>query len=166
MPPVRFSTTPNQQRGSGLLEVLISVLILGIGMLGIAAMQTIALRNSQSSMERSQAVVQTYSIMDAMRANRTQALAGNYNTAAATCAAPAAAATLASKDMNQWITSLKATLGVAGDITTCGSVSCAADGQCLITVQWDDQRATDGSATGTGTAAGATTYTVTTRTRL
>ncbi|MFL8092610.1 prepilin-type N-terminal cleavage/methylation domain-containing protein, partial [Xanthomonas vasicola] len=43
--------------GIGLIEVLISVVILGVGMLGIAAMQATALRNSQSSLERSQAVI-------------------------------------------------------------------------------------------------------------
>ena len=75
------------QRGVTLLEVMISVLILGVGILGIAAMQTTALRNSQSSFERSQAVMHSYAIIDAMRANRVAALAGAYNMAMA-CAAP------------------------------------------------------------------------------
>ena len=55
------------QRGAGLLEVLIAVLVMGIGLLGIAALQATALRNAQSSMERSQAVVQAYAILDSMR---------------------------------------------------------------------------------------------------
>ena len=40
-----------------LIEVLVAVLIMGIGLLGIAAMQTVALRNGQSSLERTQAVI-------------------------------------------------------------------------------------------------------------
>ena len=65
---------PHIQRGVGLIEVMVAVLILGVGLLGIAAMQTTALRNSQSSLERSQAVMQTYAILDAMRAKDAEAV--------------------------------------------------------------------------------------------
>lgn len=66
----------NSMAGVGLVEVMISVLVLGVGMLGIAAMQATALRNSQSSLERSQAVIQAYTIFDAMRANLAVATSG------------------------------------------------------------------------------------------
>src|SRR5690606_8210568 len=80
LPPRRGRNT---QAGVGLLEVMISVLILGIGLLGIAAMQATALRNGQSSLERTQAVIQTYAVLDLLRANRTNAIAGYYNTGGA-----------------------------------------------------------------------------------
>src|SRR3546814_14691706 len=67
---------PTAMRGTTRIEVLIAVLVLGIGMLGIASLQATSLRNSQSSLERSQAVIATYAIIDAMRANRNDALAG------------------------------------------------------------------------------------------
>jgi len=60
-------------RGVSLLEVLIAVLILAIGLLGVAALQASALRNSQSSLERSQAVIYTYTILDSMRSNTANA---------------------------------------------------------------------------------------------
>ena len=131
------------QRGITLLEVLISVLILGIGMLGIAAMQTTALRNSQSSFERSQAVMHSYAIIDSMRANRNAALAGQYNIVKA-CSAPSAG-TLAQNDLQSWITSMQT--GMGGGSTTCGSVACDG-GICTVVVYWDDSRATDGEAQG------------------
>ena len=81
-------------RGVGLIEVLIAVLVMAIGLLGIAAMQATALRNSQSSLERSQAVIQSYGILDAMRANLDVARAGTYNTADFVCDPPAAAGSL------------------------------------------------------------------------
>jgi type IV pilus assembly protein PilV len=65
----------------GLIEVLVAVLVLGIGLLGVAAMQATALRNSQSSLERSQGVMHVYTILDAMRANPQAARAGGYNMA-------------------------------------------------------------------------------------
>ena len=58
-----------------MIEVLVAVLVMGIGLLGVAAMQATALRNNQSALERTQATIQTYSILDAMRANRQRASA-------------------------------------------------------------------------------------------
>lgn len=126
-------------RGASLLEVLIAVLILAIGMLGIAAMQATSLRNSQGALERSQAVVQGYAILDAMRANLTDARANQYNMGI-TCEAPASTG-LVTADQNAWITSLKATISASA----CGAVACATN-VCEITVQWDDQRSTGGIA--------------------
>ena len=60
----------HQQVGVTLIEVLVAVLVMAIGLLGIAALQATALRNSQSSLERSQAVVHTYAILDARQPGR------------------------------------------------------------------------------------------------
>ncbi len=121
-----------------MVEVLIAVLILGIGLLGVAALQATALRNSQSAMERSQGVVHAYTILDAMRANVAAARAGDYNMGM-TCAPPGGV-TLAIKDRQQWIRTLKANLGQSA----CGSVNCQADA-CTVSVQWDDSRGSGGS---------------------
>jgi type IV pilus assembly protein PilV len=139
------SSSPRAQRGVSLIEVLIAVLIMGVGLLGIAAMQATALRNSQSALERSQAVIMSYAILDAMRANRDAAIGGAYNTAM-TCAAPTAG-TLAQNDVRQWIISLKEAVRgtdlAAADTTACGSVTCGVGNLCTVTVQWDDSRATN-----------------------
>jgi type IV pilus assembly protein PilV len=128
-----------QSRGTSLIEVLISVLILGIGLLGIASMQAITLRNGQSSMEQSQAVMQTYSILDAMRSNVLLARTNVYNTAR-TCVVPTATATLAQNDIRDWMTNLQTNIGPSA----CGTINCQAN-VCTITVDWDDSRATGGS---------------------
>ena len=75
------------QAGASLLEVLIAVLILAIGLLGIAALQSLTLKNTQSSSERTAAIIQSYAMLDMMRANRDQAIARNYDTGWL-CAAP------------------------------------------------------------------------------
>ena len=121
-------------RGVGLIEVLIAVLILAIGLLGVAALQATALRNSQSSLQRSQGVVHLYSILDAMRANATAARGGGYNMSM-TCAVPAGGS-LIGDDQRNWIQAIQTNLGP----TACGQVSCAAN-VCTITVRWDDSRA-------------------------
>lgn len=144
------------QRGVGLIEVMVAVLILGVGLLGIAAMQATALRNSQSSVERSQAVMQTYAILDAMRANVAVARIGGYDLSAMTCSQPDAG-TLAADDLREWIGSLKATL----NDSACGQINCDSL-SCEISVQWDDSRA-GGNDDATK---GSETHKVTTETRL
>lgn len=128
------------QRGVGMIEVLIAVLVLAIGLLGIAAMQAAALRNSQSSLERSTATVLAYSMFDAMRANANVARLNGYNMGL-TCAVPAGG-DLAANDRSVWLTRVQQALGN----TACGQIQCAAD-QCTVTIQWDDSRGTGGGTT-------------------
>lgn len=118
-----------------MIEVLIAIVILAFGLLGISALQMATLRGSQSSLERSQATVQTYAILDAMRANRDAARIGEYNLTTVTCAAPDPGS-LAMNDLANWIGSLKQTLGESACAkVVCGSV------ECEISVQWNDSRA-------------------------
>ena len=136
-----------RMRGVSLIEVLVSVVVIGIGLLGIAAMQSVALRSGQSSFESSQAVMQTNAILEAMRANANDAT--DYNTGGMVCAVPAATGTLAQNDLRAWFTSLKATIGVgAADTTTCGEIAGCPD-DCVITVRWDDSRAGGNAARST-----------------
>lgn len=133
------------QVGAGLIEVMVAILILGVGLLGIAAMQATALRNSQSSLERSQAVIQTYAVLDAMRANSAVAKIGGYNLSAPTCSPPDAG-DRAATDLHDWIQSLHDTLGEGA----CGQIECGSV-ECNIIVQWNDSRAKDGEQSGSET---------------
>lgn len=120
--------------GVGLIEVMISVLVLGIGLLGIAAMQAVALRNSEGSFERSQGVVNTYSILDAMRANRGDAKVGAYNMGW-TCTVGGSGDRVA-EDKVFWIQTLKNNL----NSTACGRITCQGT-FCTVDVRWDETRA-------------------------
>ncbi len=96
-------------RGFTLFEVLISMLVLSIGLLGIAGMQMLALRGNTSAYLRSEAILRAYDIIDRIRAN--PPASPSYATAMA--AAPAAASVdcaaavcsagdLAAYDLAQW----------------------------------------------------------------
>lgn len=136
-PLARFRPV-SRQRGVGLIEVLIAVLVLAIGLLGIAALQATALRNGQSSFERSQAVIQTYAILDRMRANVAEARIGTYDIPK-TCTVPTAG-TLAATDLHDWISNIHGSLGS----TACGSIACTGI-QCTVTIWWNDSRAGGGT---------------------
>jgi len=64
-----FSAAQRRQRGISLIEVLITLIVVAIGLLGIASLQTISLRTAQVSYQRTQAVNLAYEIMDVARAN-------------------------------------------------------------------------------------------------
>jgi type IV pilus assembly protein PilV len=56
--------------GFSLIEVLIAMVILAVGLLGLAALQASSLKNNQTAYYRSQATQMVYDIADRMRANR------------------------------------------------------------------------------------------------
>ena len=84
-----------------------------------------------------QAVMQTGSILEAMRANP-----GVDYTMAKQCNVPSAGASLLANDQREWMRALKNTIGSgeATDTTTCGQIACNA-GVCTVTVFWNDIRA-------------------------
>lgn len=147
------------QRGVGLIEVLIAVLVVSIGFLGVAALQAMALSTNNSAMARSMATVAAYSIVDAMRIDRAAANAGSYNTTVTGNNCPAASGTLASTQLNFWCQHLASSLGPVASTT--GTVSCASAGGgsgsggsgtsagtvCTVTVTFDDSRSGVGGST-------------------
>ncbi|MGY4516674.1 type IV pilus modification protein PilV [Lysobacter sp. HA18] len=126
-----------KQRGSSLLEVLIAVLILAIGMLGMAALQVVTLSNTGSASQRSTAVIQSYAMFDLMRANLGAARSGQYDTGWL-CQAPATG-TRISNDVNAWIGQLQSAMGD----TACGRITCGTN-TCTVGVRWDDSRGSGG----------------------
>ena len=66
------------QIGASLVEVMISLLILSMGLLGMAALQGLGTQYGAEAYFRSQAVVQAYDMIDRMRANPTAVVKGRY----------------------------------------------------------------------------------------
>lgn len=117
------------QRGTTLIETLVALVVLSVGLLGIAALQMTSLRNNRGAHLRSQAQVMAYDITDRMRANRTDALANAY--VIALTATPTGAG-LVLTDLQQWKNTLAAALP-GGD----GAIE--RDGDMFrITIQWTD----------------------------
>jgi type IV pilus assembly protein PilV len=129
------------RQGVGLIEVLVSVLVVSVGLLGAAAMQAASLRNNQGSYDHAQSTVATQAILDAMRSNPAGVTAGSYNTVGFVCTAPTTS-NLATRDLARWITGMQATMGPSA----CGSVTCNGAGECVVRVRWDDSRSSGGSA--------------------
>ena len=130
------------QKGFTLLEVLIAVLVLAIGLLGLAGLQATSLRVNQSASMRSQATNLAYDIADRIRANRDAALAGTYDNQSLATTPPACAVitlngTLAQQDIAFWRNAIACTLplstgSIIRDTTNTNTFT--------IIIQWDDTR--------------------------
>lgn len=146
----------HSQSGSSLIEVLASMTILAVGILGINAMQTSTLKSNQNSYMRTQAVYLAQDIVERARSNAQGIATGGYNdpapvvTAACQTSAGCTSAQMAANDVAQWETAVAAALpsgaGVvcldaSPDDGTPAAPACSDTG-ALYTVKiwWDDNR--------------------------
>jgi len=123
-------------QGLTLVEILIALLVLSIGLLGLAGLQTMSLKFNTSAYYRTQATALAYDFADRMRANRQAALAGGYNVALQdpppACGAAVLAATVAEEDIAAWRDALACRIPQStGEVILNGN-------EVTITVQWAD----------------------------
>ena len=144
----------NNSAGFTLIEVLISIVVLAVGLLGLAGLQSTSLRNNLSAYNRSQATLLAYDLADRMRAN----IAGKATytsilpdaaTAKTNClptnmpASGCSPTEMAENDLFEWNRNLVATsvlhLGLplgAGTIVETNPST----GVYTINITWDDDR--------------------------
>ena len=71
-----LSLSRQRQKGFSLVEVLVSVVIMSVGILGVAGLQVLSLQQNRSSLFRSEALMLGGDLLDRMRANSLQSYAG------------------------------------------------------------------------------------------
>ncbi|MDP2030641.1 MAG: type IV pilus modification protein PilV [Thiobacillus sp.] len=138
-----------KQSGFTLLEVLVAMLVLTIGLLGLAGLMASSMRNNLSASHRTQATWMAADIIDRMRANRASAIAGTYATALGTpvaCTVAAPAGTVPVQDIAAWKSQLSCVLPT-GD----GSIAVTNAARATVVIRWNDSRGSQGSATQTFT---------------
>ncbi len=153
MKPIQF---PNQ-KGLSLMESMIALVVLSVGLLGIAGMQLSALKASNSANYRAIASIKASELADRMRANLGGVYEGNYLTNATwDCSAPPTScmgvsssfscttAQMAAFDLYQascvnGITDLlpNGTLSITcTDADTGDSDPCSVGSETIITISW------------------------------
>ena len=146
------------QTGFTLLEVLIAMLLLAIGLLGLAALQTTNIRNNLAAYNHGQATQLLYDMSDRMRANTTQhpwdatniTVVSLYNiansnnhgtyTTACTTATGCTRAQLAVNDLIEWDNTIAATLPMGRGSITPSSNPVTDSTIFTLTITWDDDR--------------------------
>jgi len=140
----------SSQTGFTLLEVLVAVVVLSIGLLGLAGLQASGLAQNNTAYQRTQATLLAYDMLDRMRANYDGVRLGYYNSVAAGSATDPGCITqgctvqqLATYDNYSWGIRLTQALP-SGYGTVLGN---GLNSTFTITVMWDQDRT---GATGRG----------------
>jgi len=142
----------SNNNGFTLIEVLIAMVVLALGLLGLAGLQATSLKQNQSANFRSQATLLAYDLADKMRANLSQSAAYiaalPNGTANANCipnppsTTGCTAAQMAANDVAVWQTSVKTLLpsGVGSMALNNNGTATIVDDIFTITINWDDNR--------------------------
>lgn len=122
------------QAGVTLVEILVTVVLISVGLLGIAALQMASLRGNQEAHVRAQASVLAADILDRMRANSLAFRAGEYD---ASYNGTGTTGTRAGGDLTSWQGAIDRTLtgsasDAAGRIQRNGNVA-------TVTVRWSER---------------------------
>ncbi len=129
-------------RGFTLLEVLVAILVLSVGLLGLAGLQAYGTRHNNSAYLRTQANQQLYDMVDRMRANLGGADNGNYdampvigaNLSMDCTAVACTSAQMATYDMEVWEKANRELLpSGTGNIVNNG------DGTFTVSVSWSEE---------------------------
>ena len=126
---------PQRQNGATLIEVLIAVVVLSIGLLGLAGLQVTSVQSNHSAYQRSQATLLAYDLAERMRANRSAALGNDYLVDFPTSASNhSVTGSQAAKDKAEWLNSLALKLPEGtGKVEKNGTL-------VTIHVRWNDNR--------------------------
>ena len=138
-------TIKQYQKGFTLIEVLISMLVLSIGLLGLAALQIASVKANHSAQYRTEATLATYDLIDRMRVNREAANTNGYDIVVGQTPPTGS---LSGTDLTAWKAALASALP-SGDgevMTTVTGVGAAATTVVEVTVQWDDSRGDAGTS--------------------
>ncbi len=152
--------------GFALIEVLVAVIVLAIGLLGLAGLHASGLRDNHGAFVRTQATYAVNDLADRMRANRATAIAGAYEVAAAPaaptfdCIANFTGTTtvglcnpteMATADLVAWYTFLGNAIPGGNATIACLPVGCGANAIHTITVTWTGNQSVGNAALGAQT---------------
>lgn len=123
-------------RGTSLIEVLVSLVVLSIGLLGLAMLQVKSMKINTEAFQNTQATLLASDIIERIRTNRS----GNYATATKpssrpTCTTGCNANELAQQELFDWYESMASFLGP----TASGGITKLSATQYSIIMSWYEQ---------------------------
>lgn len=127
-----------KEKGFSMIELLVAVVISAIGLLGIAAMQTMSIKNVNNTQFRTLATIYAYDMAERMRSNK--ASAPQYVGADTSSGMPCSGCSgIATADVAAWKTSITQNSNVGGLPEGVGTVSLNGD-VYSIAITWEEQQ--------------------------
>lgn len=145
--------TLKNNNGFSLIEVLVTVIILTVGFLGLAAVQLLGSKNISHSNNRTLATLYVNDMAERMRANRIGLGQGHYNGLTTTdtedpsCNNFCIPSDMASRDVYEWGQQLSTTPVLGGLPEGKGAISFA-QGIHTISITWQETSVVDGETIG------------------
>jgi type IV pilus assembly protein PilV len=124
--------------GMTLVEVLVTLVLVSVGLLGVAALQLTSLKSNQEAYVRSQASALAGDILDRIRANPQAFRAGAYTVP---LNGTGAAGTTAGRDLSAWQAEINRLLP-GGDANAAGAIAPVDPANpriVTITIQWSER---------------------------
>jgi len=140
------------QRGMTLIEILVAIVVLSIGLLGMAGLQLKGMQVNQGSAYRWQAAMLAEDIADQMRADRANALASAYTVTLPGAPSGAGGAGTA-QAIADWAARVQGLLPSGTAVITNPVPVPGTNNQSIsITVNWVDKRAQTGAGVSSASA--------------
>lgn len=151
MTMTNLSQTPVNQRGVGMIEVLVTVIIMAVGLMGLASLQMHNLKSVNGTEQRTLATLMAYDLAERIRSNKGAGLAAYRAEGAigAVACSDCSLAQIAQDDLHNW----QAELTASGLNEAVGRVTFDAAGHLEIKISWDqaDKYAATSNADGVDT---------------
>ena len=153
------------QRGTSMVEVLVTLVVIAFGLLGMAGLQMRLQVSEVESYQRSQALLLLGDMANRIAVNRTAAVAGAYAVAAASplgagMSCPGGTSTPAQRDLKEWCEALQGAgelLGSNNAGAMVGGRGCVENvgGDIMVTVAWQGMTPISAPPASIGCGAGA-----------
>jgi type IV pilus assembly protein PilV len=126
-----------RQQGLTIVESMVALLVISIGLLGIAALQLTAMQQNSSALHQSKAVWAGYAMADRIRANNIRfvdysGIDTNESYSQDCMSSACSDEELVTADADEWTDAVRDLPGGRGRVT--GNAS-----QLIVTVMWDDE---------------------------
>ena len=150
----------HRQQGFSLIEALVAFLILSVGMLGIASLQTMSLKSGHTAAMRTVAVMKVEEILESMRSNPEALMSYSAGTAdmgvdngcsqTTVAAANCTPAQMALDELFRWkrslIDALPNNAGTTASVIITPAVPPQTLSQVVVTVNWSERDLDTGNA--------------------
>ena len=140
-----------KQTGATMIEILVTILVLAVGLLGLSATQVMSLKNGNNAHHRYMAALAAHEMAERIRANPDGLELSGYSgktvdgsEASVNCATNCNAGAIANLDLYEWGQVISTNLpGGEGEIGVAGRT-------VTLTVTWNEQHTGESRATAAG----------------